>query len=156
MSRLASACLLAGMMTAASVGTAVAAEETDRYAWLEDVTGDKPLSWVKEQNAKSEGRLAQTPAFKQMEASIREVLDSDAKIPGVQKIGDYYYNFWKDQQHERGLWRRTTLAEYRKASPQWETVLDLDALNKAEGENWVWHGADCLRRSEEHTSELSH
>ncbi|KAG1386643.1 hypothetical protein G6F60_014410 [Rhizopus arrhizus] len=80
-----------------------------------------------------------------METSIREVLDSDAKIPGVQKIGDYYYNFWKDQQHERGLWRRTTLAEYRKASPQWETVLDLDALNKAEGENWVWHGADCLR-----------
>jgi len=118
MSRLASACLLAGMMTAASVGTAVAAEDTDRYAWLEDVTGDKPLSWVKEQNARSEARLAQTPAFKQMETSIREVLDSDAKIPGVQKIGDYYYNFWKDQQHERGLWRRTTLAEYRKASPQ--------------------------------------
>ena len=54
-----------------------------------------------------------------METRIREVLDSDAKIPGVQKIGDYYYNFWKDQQHERGLWRRTTLAEYRKASPQW-------------------------------------
>ena len=89
MSRLASACLLAGMMTAASVGTAVAAEDTDRYAWLEDVTGDKPLSWVKEQNAQSEARLAQTPAFKQMEASIREVLDSDAKIPAVQKIGDY-------------------------------------------------------------------
>ena len=145
MSRFASACLLAGMMTAASVGTAVAAEDTDRYAWLEDVTGDKPLSWVKEQNAKSEARLAQTPAFKQMETSIREVLDSDAKIPGVQKIGDYYYNFWKDKQHERGLWRRTTLAEYRKASPTWETVLDLDALNKAENENWVWHGADCLR-----------
>ena len=86
----------------------MAAEDTDRYAWLEDVTGDKPLSWVKEQNAKSEARLAQTPAFKQMETRIREVLDSDAKIPGVQKIGDYYYNFWKDQQHERGLWRRTT------------------------------------------------
>ena len=147
MSRLASACLLAGMMTAASVGTAVAAdtEQTDRYAWLEDVTGDRSLAWVKEQNAKSEGRLAQTPAFSQMEASIREVLDSDAKIPGVEKIGDYYYNFWKDKQHERGLWRRTTLAEYRKASPQWETVLDLDALNKAEGENWVWHGVECLR-----------
>ena len=65
--------------------------------------------------------------------------------PGVQKIGDYYYNFWKDKQHERGLWRRTTLAEYRKAQPTWETVLDLDALNKAEGTKWVWHGADCLR-----------
>ncbi|MDV3469794.1 prolyl oligopeptidase family serine peptidase [Stenotrophomonas sp. C3(2023)] len=147
MSKLTSACLLAGMLTAASAGTAMAAENSpaDRYAWLEEVTGDKPLAWVREQNARSEGRLAQTPQFKAMEASIREVLDSDAKIPGVTKIGDYYYNFWKDQQHERGLWRRTTLEEYRKAAPKWETVLDLDALNKAEGENWVWHGADCLR-----------
>ncbi len=147
MSKLTSACLLAGMLTAASAGTAMAADNApaDRYAWLEDVTGDKPLAWVREQNARSEGRLAQTPQFKAMESSIREVLDSDAKIPGVTRIGDYYYNFWKDQQHERGLWRRTTLEEYRKAAPKWETVLDLDALNKAEGENWVWHGADCLR-----------
>ena len=61
------------------------------------------------------------------------MLDSDAKIPGVEKIGAYYYNFWKDKSHERGLWRRTTLEEYRKPQPQWETVIDLDALNAAEG-----------------------
>ena len=67
------------------------------------------------------------------QADIRAILDSDQKIPGVQKIGDHYYNFWKDKQHERGLWRRTTLDEYRKPQPKWETVLDLDALNKAEG-----------------------
>ncbi|MGE8214042.1 MAG: S9 family peptidase, partial [Stenotrophomonas sp.] len=146
MSRLTSACLVAGLLSTSLAGAAVAAEEPqDKYAWLEDVTGDKPLAWVKEQNAKSEGRLAVTPQFKAMEAGIREVLDSDAKIPGVEKIGDYYYNFWKDKQHERGVWRRTTLVEYRKAEPLWETVLDLDALNKAEGENWVWHGANCLR-----------
>ena len=146
MSRLTSACLVAGLISSGLAGAAVAADEPqDTYAWLEDVTGDKPLAWVKEQNARSEGRLAQSPQFKQMEAGIREVLDSDAKIPGVEKIGDYYYNFWKDKQHERGIWRRTTLVEYRKAEPLWETVLDLDALNKAEGENWVWHGANCLR-----------
>jgi hypothetical protein len=80
-----------------------------------------------------------------MEADILAVLDSDAKIPGVEKIGAYYYNFWKDKDHERGLWRRTTLQEYRKAQPQWETVLDLDALNAAEDAKWVWHGADCLK-----------
>jgi len=146
MSRLTSACLVAGLLSTSLAGAAVAADEPqDKYAWLEDVTGDKPLAWVKEQNAKAEAKLAESPQFKQMEAGIREVLDSDAKIPGVQKIGEYYYNFWKDKQHERGLWRRTTLVEYRKAEPTWETVLDLDALNKAEGENWVWHGADCLR-----------
>ncbi|MCH1910194.1 prolyl oligopeptidase family serine peptidase [Stenotrophomonas sp. Y6] len=146
MSRLSSACLAAGLFTASLSGAAMAADEgQDKYAWLEDVTGDKPLAWVKEQNAKAEARLAQSPQFKEMEAGIRAVLDSDAKIPGVEKIGDYYYNFWKDKQHERGVWRRTTLVEYRKAEPLWETVLDLDALNKAEGENWVWHGANCLR-----------
>ncbi|WP_269792245.1 prolyl oligopeptidase family serine peptidase [Stenotrophomonas sp. Iso1] len=146
MSRITSACLVAGLLSSGLAGAAMAADQPqDQYAWLEDVTGDKPLTWVKEQNAQSEGRLAQSPQFKQMEAGIREVLDSDAKIPGVEKIGDYYYNFWKDKQHERGIWRRTTLVEYRKAEPLWETVLDLDALNKAEGENWVWHGANCLR-----------
>ncbi len=146
MSRLTSACLAAGLISASLSGAVMAADEgQDAYAWLEDVTGDKPLAWVKEQNAKAEARLAQSPRFKEMEAGIREVLDSDAKIPGVEKIGDYYYNFWKDKQHERGVWRRTTLVEYRKAEPLWETVLDLDALNKAEGENWVWHGANCLR-----------
>ncbi len=146
MSRLTSACLAAGLISASLSGAVMAADEgKDTYAWLEDVTGDKPLAWVKEQNAKAEARLAQSPQFKEMEAGIRAVLDSDAKIPGVEKIGDYYYNFWKDKQHERGVWRRTTLVEYRKAEPLWETVLDLDALNKAEGENWVWHGANCLR-----------
>lgn len=80
-----------------------------------------------------------------LEAQIRAILDSDLKIPGVEKIGGYYYNFWKDKQHERGVWRRTTLDEYRKPEPKWETVLDLDALNKAENAKWVWHGADCLK-----------
>lgn len=145
MSRFAPVCLLAGL--AALAGAAVAQETaavTDPYAWLEDVTGEKQLAWVREQNARTEAEIASTPEFKQLEADIRAILDSDAKIPGVQKIGPWYYNFWKDRNHERGVWRRTTLEEYRKPDPQWETVLDLDALNKAEGENWVWHGADCL------------
>ncbi len=137
---------------AAASGSALAEEPAvaaDPYAWLEDVTGDKPLQWVKSQNAKTEAEIAATPEFKQLEGKIRTMLDSDAKIPGVEKIGDYYYNFWKDKNHERGLWRRTTLEEYRKSQPRWETVLDLDALNAAEGlqddKKWVWHGASCRR-----------
>ncbi|KGM52832.1 prolyl oligopeptidase [Lysobacter concretionis Ko07 = DSM 16239] len=138
------AILVAGL--AVALGAAHAQEPTavsDPYLWLEDVEGTKALDWVKARNAEAE--LASTPAFKQLEAQILAILDSDAKIPYVGKIGDYYYNFWKDAQHQRGIWRRTTLAEFRKDQPQWETVIDLDALNKAEGENWVWHGADCLK-----------
>ena len=117
----------------------------DPYQWLEDVTGDKSIAWVREQNAKSGAELAQSAPFRKLEGDIRAILDSDAKIPVVEKIGDHYYNFWKDKSHERGLWRRTTLDEYRKPQPRWETVIDLDALNAAEKENWVWHGADCLQ-----------
>ena len=145
MSRFAQACLFAGLIAAGAAHAQEPAVANDPYQWLEDVTGDKPLDWVRAQNAKTDAALASSPEFEAMEAGIREVLDSDAKIPGVQKIGDWYYNFWKDRNHERGIWRRTTLEEYRKPNPAWETIIDLDALNKAEGENWVWHGADCLR-----------
>ena len=110
MSRLVSACLVAGLLSSGVAGNAVAADEApDRHAWLEDVTGDKPLQWVKAQNAKAEAEIAATPEFKQLEGRILTMLDSDAKIPGVQKIGAHYYNSWKDKDHERGVWRRTTL-----------------------------------------------
>lgn len=148
MSKLSHACQALGLAAGLAGATATHAQAPvgdDPYAWLEDVGGDRALGWVREQNAKAEAELASTPEFKRLEAEILAILDSDEKIPGVEKIGDYYYNFWKDKNHQRGLWRRTTLEEYRKPRPQWETVIDLDALNKAEGENWVWHGADCLK-----------
>ncbi|WP_434989493.1 prolyl oligopeptidase family serine peptidase [Xanthomonas melonis] len=130
-------------MTAAAATTPPA----DQYLWLEDITGTKALDWVKQQDARTEKQLADTADFKQLETRIREVMDSDAKIPDVQKIGDSYYNFWQDKQHKRGIWRRTTPAEYRKPSPKWETVLDLDALNQSEGKDWAWQheDIDCLR-----------
>ncbi|HEX5580630.1 MAG TPA: hypothetical protein VFX39_03570, partial [Gemmatimonadaceae bacterium] len=127
-----------------STNTAAVPDSTDPYLWLEDVTGERALDWVRARNALTERALADTPEFRRLEADIRAILDSDAKIPGVSKIGDHYYNFWRDARHERGIWRRTTLDEYRKANPAWETVIDLDALGRAEGENWVWHGASCL------------
>ena len=121
------------------------ADERDPYLWLEEIDSDASLGWVRERNAETLGSLAATEAFARTETAIREVLDSDAKLPLVQKIGDFYYNFWTDAQHERGLWRRTTLAEYRTPQPAWQTVIDIDALNEAEGEDWVWHGASVLR-----------
>jgi len=117
----------------------------DAYLWLEDIHGARPLAWVEAENALTKKAYANTPAFETMRTRILDVLDSDAKIPFVSKIGAHYYNFWKDQQHPRGVWRRTSLEEYRKDRPAWETVIDLDALAKAEGRHWVWHGADCLK-----------
>ena len=129
--------------TAASDAAKAPAPE-DRYLWLEDVTGDKALDWARARNAES-AKVLETGDFAALEKRILDILDSDARIPYVEKLGPWYYNFWRDAQNPRGLWRRTTLAEYRKEHPAWETVIDLDALAAAEKENWVWHGADCLK-----------
>ena len=120
------------------------AEAPDPYLWLEDVQGERALAWVRARNAESEAQLQSQPGFEQRKRRIREVLDSREQIPYVTRRGDGFYNFWRDAANPRGLWRRTTLAEYRKPEPAWETVIDVDALGKSEGENWVWSGATCL------------
>lgn len=118
---------------------------SDPYLWLEEVDGTDAMEWVRARNRASTADLTSTARFRDTEQSIREVLDSDDKIPGVSKIGDLYYNFWRDAAHPRGLWRRTTLDSYRTNTPEWEIVLDLDALSTAEDTSWVWHGASILR-----------
>lgn len=120
-------------------------EKEDPYLWLEDVTGEKSLNWVKERNAKTQTAFEANPEFNHLKDDLLEILNSKERIPFVTKYGDYYYNFWRDEKNERGIWRRTTLDEYRKASPAWELVLDLDEVAKAENENWVWSGAQILR-----------
>ncbi len=135
------------LMTAPIVhaDTAVAPMPADEWQWLEDVEGDRSLNWVREQNARSTSVLEADPGFASLRDDLLGILDSTARIPYVSKEGDYFYNFWRDKENPAGLWRRTTLEEYRKAEPVWEVMLDLDALNKAEDMNWVWRGANCLR-----------
>lgn len=117
----------------------------DPWQWLEDVGGNEALEWVRKRNEVSQAKLEQTAGFAELRADLLAILDSDARIPMVTKRGDYFYNFWRDKKNPRGLWRRTRLEEYRKKSPQWEILLDLDQLGQAEGENWVWKGASLLR-----------
>jgi prolyl oligopeptidase len=121
----------------------------DPYLWLEEVTGEKALAWAREQNAKSTGELEQMPGFAPLRDRLRGILDSKEKLPYVEKRGAFYYNFWRDAQNPKGMLRRTTLADYKKKQPTWETVLDLDALAKAENENWVYAGITCVYPSYE-------
>ena len=119
------------------------AKTVDENLWLEDIYGEQPLAWVAEQNAKTEAML-HTPEFSEINARILEVLDSTDRIPYVGKHGEYYYNLWKDAEHPRGLWRRTTLEQYRRAEPEWDVLLDVDALGRAENTEWVFAGAQLL------------
>jgi len=117
----------------------------DPFLWLEDIHGTRSMTWVKAENAETARQFLDNAEFTKTRDSILEVLDSDARIPEVSRMGDYLYNFWRDKAHPRGIWRRTTLAEYRKSDPQWDVLLDLDALNKTEDKRWVFKGAQCLK-----------
>jgi prolyl oligopeptidase len=123
---------------------AVAQEQSDPYQWLEEVEGQKAMAWVKEQNARSEKELQGTPEYAPTYAKALEILDSKDRIASPSLMGPLVYNFWQDPEHERGIWRRTTIGSYRSSTPAWETVLDIDALNQAEGKQWVWKGGNCL------------
>jgi len=142
--------LCAAVLLAAAPSTAMAqtppppAAEQDPYLWLEDVLGESALDWVRERNARSRAALEAWPGFAATRDQIRAILDSKAQIPAVTRRGAWLYNFWRDERNPRGLWRRATLDEYRKPEPAWDVVIDLDALAAAEGENWVWAGANCL------------
>jgi len=124
---------------------ATSAATDDPYLWLEDIHGTRSMDWVHAQNAITKKAFMESPEFDQTRGEILQVLDSEARIPYVSRMGDYLYNFWQDKAHPRGIWRRTTLAEFEKADPKWETVLDIDALNKAEGKKWVFKGAECMK-----------
>ncbi len=116
----------------------------DPFIWLEDVLGEKPLAWVRERNADSNKVLTARAEYAPIKTQLLEVLNSKDRIPAISRRGNFVYNLWQDDKNKRGLWRRTSLVEYRKPQPAWETVIDLDALGQAEGENWVWAGASCL------------
>ncbi|MDL9936948.1 prolyl oligopeptidase family serine peptidase [Gordonia sp. ABSL1-1] len=125
--------------------TDTAAQPDDPYLWLEDVTGDEALEWVREHNAPTVDRLTDSPRFGELESAALEVLDTDDRIPYVRRRGEFLYNFWRDAQHTRGLWRRTTLESYLTDTPEWDVLIDVDALAAAEDENWVWKSATMVR-----------
>ena len=120
----------------------------DPHLWLEEVTGESALAWVHERNARAEQRFF-TPEFHTLKDRLRENLDAEGRIPQVVRRGEHLYNFWTDDQHPQGIWRRTTLESYRSPEPEWEVLLDLDELSAQEGVTWVWHGAQLLRPQQE-------
>ncbi|MCB9681672.1 MAG: S9 family peptidase [Alphaproteobacteria bacterium] len=132
---------------AAPAASALAGDDVsdDPNLWLEDVTGDEALAWVRARNEASTAEVAADADFEPLKARILSILDATDRIPYVNEMGGSYYNFWRDADHPRGVWRRTTLDSYRTDAPVWDVVFDLDAIAEAEGENWVWKGVDCLR-----------
>src|SRR5471030_3299172 len=131
-------------IAAAALTIAVAAKGADKvddpYLWLEDVHGAKPLSWVAGQNERSTGILKADPDYQKDYDAILKIMDAPDRIPAPNLDHDTVRNFWQDANNPKGVWRRTTIASYESASPQWDVLLDVDKLAANEKENWVFSG----------------
>ncbi len=117
----------------------------DPFQWLEEIESPRALAWVEGQNAKSHTRLEEDPRYEVFRKEALAIFTAKDRIAMPRFRAGGVDNFWQDGTHIHGVWRHTTLASYRTAEPQWQTLLDLDALSKAEGKNWIWKGANCLK-----------
>ena len=124
------------------------AEQPDLYVWLEDVNGSRSMDWVKAENARSAKVLEADPRFADFKAEALKVLESPDRLATPVFRDGTVYNTWQDAQHVRGIVRKTTLADYLNPQPNWQTVIDYDALAKADNEKWVQHGLSCLYPSD--------
>ena len=141
------------LVTAAAPRPAAAQDSTataDPFRWLEDVEGERALAWVESRNAASMAELQAHPWFASLQQDILTILTSQERIAYPSTRGDVVYNFWTDAQHERGIYRRTSIASYLSGHPAWETVLDIDALAAAEGVKWAYRGLNCLAPEHRH------
>jgi prolyl oligopeptidase len=103
---------------------------------------------VKAENTKTLGVLEKDPHYAGLYKDALTVAEARERIPTPKFLAGEVYNFWQDADHVRGIWRKTTVEDYRAAAPHWTTVLDLDALAATEKVNWVWEDAYCLRPDE--------
>ena len=131
-------------VTAAAAQSEVNVMENDPFLWLEEVEGEEALTWVRAQNERSLAVLEAHPAYEAMLGEAQAILTSNDRVPSVSLRGGFAYNFWQDDTHVRGIWRRMSQEDYLAASDEWDVLLDIDALAEAEGENWVYAGVDCL------------
>ncbi len=141
-------CRLAVLGTALLVSSCGADGRTsgteDPYLWLEEVDGREALAWVSDQNEHSLDRLQTDPRYETLREEALAIYEASDRIPYGDYDGGMVHNFWQDEEHVRGIWRRTTLDSYASEEPDWETVLDVDALAEKESENWVYKGRTCL------------
>lgn len=118
--------------------------EEDPYLWLEEVDGEKALEWVRAENESTAKRLQSGPLFEQLYQQAKTILNASSRLPSVYQEEAWLYNFWRDEKNPRGIFRRTSLAEFATDEPEWEIVIDIDALNRKESKQWVFKGMSCL------------
>jgi prolyl oligopeptidase len=133
-----------GVLASATVSAPLPPPPSDPFGWLEDIDGPRALAWVKQRNANSAEHLTSRPEYATLYREALAVLDSAARLPEVTPHGRWLYSLWQDREHPRGSYRRASVEQFRRAEPAWETVLDVDALARAEATPWAFNGATWL------------
>lgn len=131
------------VLTMLAINQITKAQE-DKYQWLEEVDGAKSMEFVNTQNKASSVFLSQQKDYQSIYDKSLEISNSTERIvyPSIQ--GKHVYNFWKDKDHERGIWHRALLSNYLTGKPDWEILLDIDALSKKDNVKWVYKGSNGL------------
>ena len=138
------AALALGMTTMATAQDGVPGPDEDPYIWLEEARSDEALDWVRAENNRTMAHMAQDPRFDELTTEALAILDAEDRVPYVSIRKDGLYNFWQDKENPKGVLRRTSLESYRTDNPEWDIILDVDALAAAEGKEWVYKGSTCL------------
>ena len=138
------------ILPAALAFASVVHASDDPYLWLEEIDGKRALEWVVAENKSTAERLENGPLFDELYTEAKAVLNSSSRLPNVYQENDWLYNYWRDEKNPRGIFRRTSLAEFAKENPNWETVIDVDALNRKENKQWGFKGMNCLANHPEH------
>jgi prolyl oligopeptidase len=144
MPRIAAALLALASIALAGRALGQTPPPTDRFQWLEDITGAKSQAWVAAENARSRAVFEADPRYETFRRQALAIFTAEDRIPTPRLRGGGVDNFWQDGAHPRGVWRRTTLAGFQADQPVWETVLDIDALARAEKADWYGKGWSCL------------
>jgi len=116
----------------------------DENLWLEDVDSEKSLAWVKQTNKATDASLGADPLYNSLYQDALTALNSKDKLPSITQRGDWIYNYWKDSNHPRGIYRRTKLESFNSSSPEWHIVLDIDKMSMKDNVKWVFKGMNCL------------
>jgi prolyl oligopeptidase len=134
----------AGCRSSEPAAASPAIEQIDKYLWLEDVHGERSIAWVKEQNTRTTDVLQKDPRFADLNAAALKIYESPDRLPMPMLKEGTIYNLWQDAKHVRGIFRRTSLADYLTAEPHWKTLIDYDELAKQDKQEWVANGLNCL------------
>ncbi len=127
----------------ATTATPALAQTPDPFLWLEQVDSSRALAWVRAENERTLKPLLVNPHYQSVLDQALALAQADDRIPTPELLAGQVYNLWQDAGHTQGIWRRTTTADYQTSAPHWQTVLDVDALGRAEHHTWVWKGDTC-------------